>query len=82
VWNRVAAVVLGDLVGCEEPADSRIASPTAEAVVKERLGRLGIPVALGAPVGHGSRNLALPYGVRVRLDADAGTLAALEGAVS
>jgi muramoyltetrapeptide carboxypeptidase len=82
VWDRVAAVVLGDLVGCEEPADSRVASPTAQAVVKERLGRLGVPVALGAPVGHGSRNVALPYGVRVRLDADAGTLRSLEGVVS
>jgi muramoyltetrapeptide carboxypeptidase len=82
VWDRVAGVLVGDLVSCEEPADSRIASPSAEAVVKERLGRLDMPVVLGAPVGHGSRNLALPYGVRVRLDAQAGTLVALEGAVS
>jgi muramoyltetrapeptide carboxypeptidase len=82
VWDRVAGVVVGDLVGCEEPADSRVASPTAEAVVKERLGRLGVPVALGAAIGHGGRNRALPYGVRVRLDTGAGTLLALEGAVS
>jgi muramoyltetrapeptide carboxypeptidase len=82
VFDRVAAVVFGDLVGCEEPADSRVASPSAEAVVKERLGRLDVPVALGAPIGHGSRNVALPYGVQVRLDADAGTLVALEAAVS
>jgi len=82
VWDRVAGVVVGDLVGCEEPADSRIVSPTAQAVVSERLGRLRVPVVVGAPVGHGSRNLALPYGVRVRLDAGAGTLTALEAAVS
>jgi muramoyltetrapeptide carboxypeptidase len=82
VWDRVAAVVVGDLVGCEEPADSRVVSPSAAAVVGERLAGLRVPVALGAPIGHGSRNLALPYGVRVRLDAAAGTLLALEGAVS
>jgi muramoyltetrapeptide carboxypeptidase LdcA involved in peptidoglycan recycling len=39
-------------------------------------------VALGAYVGHGERNLALPYGVEVHLNAQAGTLVALAGAVS
>jgi muramoyltetrapeptide carboxypeptidase LdcA involved in peptidoglycan recycling len=51
-------------------------------VLRERLGRLRIPVVLGAPVGHGRHNRALPYGTRVELDASAGTLTALEGAVS
>ena len=82
VFARVAAVVVGALVDCVEPADSRIASPTAAEVVAERLGRLPIPVVLAAPVGHGDRNRALPYGVPVELDAQAGTLTALEGAVS
>jgi muramoyltetrapeptide carboxypeptidase LdcA involved in peptidoglycan recycling len=39
-------------------------------------------VVLRAPIGHGRRNRALPYGTRVELDASAGTLSALEGAVS
>jgi len=82
VFERVAAVVVGDLVACEEPADSRVASPPALDVVRERLGRLAIPVALGARIGHGERNLALPYGVRAELDTRAGTLVALEGVVS
>ena len=82
VFASVAGVVVGDLVSCEEPAGSRVASPSAIAVVRERLGRLGIPVALGAHVGHGTRNRALPFGVRVSLDAQAGTLVALEAAVS
>jgi muramoyltetrapeptide carboxypeptidase len=81
VFDRVAAVVMGDLVACEEPANSRLASPSAIAVVRERLGRLNIPVALGARVGHGDRNIALPYGVRAMLDTHQGTLVALEGAV-
>jgi muramoyltetrapeptide carboxypeptidase len=80
--DRIAGIVVGDLVACIEPADSRVASPSAIEVVRERLGRFAIPVALGAPVGHGDRNLALPYGVRVELDTRAGTLVALEGAVS
>jgi muramoyltetrapeptide carboxypeptidase len=82
VFDRVAAVVIGDLVGCEEPPTSPVASPSAAAVVEERLGRLRIPVVLGAPVGHAARNRALPYGVRAQLDAGAGTLVALEAAVA
>jgi muramoyltetrapeptide carboxypeptidase len=82
IFSRVAGIVVGDLVACAEPQGSRVASPSAIEVVRERLGRFGIPVALGAHVGHGERNLALPYGVEVRLDAQAGTLVALAGAVS
>jgi muramoyltetrapeptide carboxypeptidase len=82
VFAAVSGVVVGDLVACEEPAPSRVASPVAGAVVRERLGRLNIPVALGAKVGHGERNLALPYGVRASLDARAGTLVALDGVVT
>jgi muramoyltetrapeptide carboxypeptidase len=82
VFARVAGVVVGDLVGCEEPAESRLRSPSALAVVRERLARLPIPVALGAPIGHGPRNRALPYGAKAELDASTGTLAALEGVVA
>ena len=81
VFAAVAGVVMGDLVACEEPAASRVASPAAIAVVRERLSRLGIPVALGAHFGHGARNRALPYGVPASLDTQSGTLVALEAAV-
>ncbi len=81
VFDQVAAVVMGDLVACEEPTTSRLASPSAIAVVRERLGRLNIPVALGARIGHGDRNIALPYGVRAILDTRLGTLVTLAGAV-
>lgn len=82
VFARVAAVVVGDLLACEEPPRSPLHVPTAAEVVRERLSPLPIPVALGLPVGHGPRNRALPYGARVELDNAAGTLIALEGAVS
>ncbi|MFT4164900.1 MAG: hypothetical protein QM650_06625, partial [Microlunatus sp.] len=52
-FDQVRGVVVGDL-------DS--------AVVLERLGRLGIPILTGVPVGHGPRNLALPLGAAVELD--------------
>lgn len=82
IFQAAAGVVMGQFIGCEEPASARVASPSASEVLRERLGRLPIPVAIGAPVGHGRQNRALPYGSCAELDASAGTLAALEGAVS
>jgi len=81
VLQSAAGLLTGDFIDCGEPASCKLASVTASQVLRERLGRLRIPVVLGAPIGHGRRNRALPYGTRVELDADAGTLAALEGAV-
>jgi muramoyltetrapeptide carboxypeptidase len=76
---RLGGVVLGDFIDCVEKDGS---GPDAEAVLAERLGGLGVPVLAGVPVGHGKRNRALPHGARVRLDAAAGTLELLEGAVA
>jgi muramoyltetrapeptide carboxypeptidase len=42
---------------------------------------LGIPVAYGFPIGHIDAQWTLPLGVRARLDATAGELELLEGAV-
>ncbi|HET6148522.1 MAG TPA: LD-carboxypeptidase [Polyangia bacterium] len=82
VWGAVSAVVVGDFAGCTEPEALRESSPPADQVLIDRLARLPIPVVVGAQVGHGSRNLALPYGCLAELDTRSGTLVALEGAVS
>jgi muramoyltetrapeptide carboxypeptidase len=82
VFGAVSAVVLGDFSSCREPAATRDESPTADEVLLERLGRLPIAVARGGAFGHGTRNLALPYGALCELDTPSGTLVTLEGAVS
>jgi muramoyltetrapeptide carboxypeptidase len=82
VFSAVAGVVVGDFTGCIEPEQTRDSSPSANDVIEERLGRLAIPVATGAPIGHGNRNVAVPYGALCELDTRFGTLTALEGAVS
>ena len=51
-------------------------------VLDHYLGPLGVPVAYGLPIGHIDDQWTLPLGVRARFDADAGTLALLEPAVS
>ncbi len=67
----VRGVAVGQLHACEEPATGNPDSPSAEAVVLERLGVLGVPLVTGFPFGHApTRNAALPFGSRVRLDAD------------
>jgi len=82
VFSAVSAVIVGDFAGCKEPESLRAGSPTADEVLLDRLGRLPIPVVLGAAIGHGARNFALPYGCMAELDTRHGTLVALEGAVS
>jgi muramoyltetrapeptide carboxypeptidase len=77
--RRLGGCVVGDLVGCAERDGS---PPSALEVIAERLGRLDIAVVAGAPIGHGARNRAVPHGGRVRLDAAAGVLSFVDGAVS
>jgi muramoyltetrapeptide carboxypeptidase len=60
---RVAAVIVGDLTDCAPGKDGR----TAEAVVAERLARLGVPVSFGAPFGHGARNESWIVGAEAAL---------------
>jgi len=69
---QLAGIALGDFSDCGD----------TKPVLEERLAALDVPVVAGLPVGHGDQNVALPHGARVRLDADAGVLEFLEGAVS
>jgi muramoyltetrapeptide carboxypeptidase len=69
--SQVAGVVIGDLVRCGEADGS---GPTALEVITERLGGLGVPMAAGAPIGHGSRNRAVPLGALVELSSHSQTL--------
>jgi len=82
VFGALAGVVVGDFAACLEPEPTRASSPAVGDVLLERLSRLTIPVAAGGLFGHGTRNLALPYGTLCELDTRKGALLALEGCVS
>jgi len=79
-----AAAVIGELHRCADPSppsgepDPEDAALTA---LLDRLAAAGVPAAHGAPVGHGSRNEAVPFGALCELDLDRGALAILEPAV-
>ncbi len=80
-----AAVVVGDLTRCEDPRPPAGGTDPPDAALRailERLAAAGKPAATGAPVGHGARNEAVPFGAACELDLERGTLAILEGAVA
>ncbi len=79
-----AGAIVGDLTRCTDPPRAAGAPDDdrqAHAVLDERLRAFGVPGARGAPVGHGKRNAALPWGGRVTLHGD-GTLELHDAAVA
>lgn len=70
ILQQLAGIALGDF---SMPGNAA-GSITPANVLTERLGRLGIPVLGGLPVGHGVLNQAVPLGTHAALDADEGTL--------
>jgi muramoyltetrapeptide carboxypeptidase len=83
--TAAAAVVVGDLTRCTDPAPppgEPGAPDEALRTVRERVAAAQKPCAVGAPVGHGARNEAIPFGAAAELDLDHGTLAILEPAVA
>jgi len=77
-FGALAGVGVGQLVSCTDP---KRAEPSAEAVVVEILGALGVPLVTDLPFGHGVPNLTWPLGVRAVLDAERGELRFLESGV-
>jgi muramoyltetrapeptide carboxypeptidase len=80
-----AAVVVGDLTRCDDPNPPAGGADPPDAALRtilERLAAAGKPAASGAPIGHGARNEAVPFGAACELDLDRGRLAILEGAVA
>lgn len=70
----VRGIVVGELTRCDPNADG----VSAEDVLRERLGDLGVPVFSGAPFGHGEVHRPWVQGAPVRVSAQ-GVLSHLEG---
>ncbi len=82
---KLRAVLLGDFTRCDDlnpalgtpdPADAALTT------ILERLRVAGTPTAAGAPIGHGARNEAVPFGAQCVLDLEHATFEILEGAVA
>jgi len=74
VFAALSGIVLGDFTRCDRKQGHPQVDVQAKTVLRDRLADLGLPVASGLPIGHGGKNRALPLGLEVVLDADAGTL--------
>jgi muramoyltetrapeptide carboxypeptidase len=74
-FERMAGFVFGRCTDCEAKVFS------LEDILRDRFAAGPAPAISGLSFGHIEQKLTLPIGVLARLDADAGTLELLEGAV-
>ena len=73
--DGIRAVAVGQYTDCDaSPGDQGQGEWTAIDVLRDRLGRLGVPILGGLPIGHGRDAVAVPVGTMATLDADTGTL--------
>lgn len=79
VFDRCAGVLLGDFSNCEKRRPDDFSLPE---VLLDAFAGFGKPVLAGIRCGHCDPKMTLPLGILCRMDADAGTLEALEGAVA
>ena len=71
--DHLAGVVFGDFTNCHGDGPRDVAS-----VLGDLFAKAPYPVVMGLPAGHGEENLALPFGVKMRLDGQGATLEMLE----
>jgi muramoyltetrapeptide carboxypeptidase len=78
--GKLAGVVFGQCTSCSA-RDPSYGGFTLSEVLQQHLGPLGVPAFQGAAIGHIANQFSLPLGVRVEIDADAGSIRLLEPAV-
>ena len=79
VFQRVAGIAFGALLPV---AGSKNERALIAEFIREQTAGLKCPVLCGIEAGHGSENLTLPLGIRVRLDGNQRRMTIMESAVS
>jgi muramoyltetrapeptide carboxypeptidase len=88
MFDDIAGLIFGDLTRCEDPnPPTGVPDPPNAAMrtVCERSEAIDKPAAYFAPIGHGDRNEAVPFGAACELDlsdGDGARFSILEGAVA
>lgn len=81
--QRTAAIVLGDLTRCTDANPPTGVPDPEDAALQTLLERFApLPIAVGAPIGHGKRNAPVPFGGNAELDLEKGVLAIVDPAVA
>lgn len=78
ILQSAAGIVVGEMTGTDAKFDDSTGQGSWRDIVRERIAPLGIPTIIDLPCGHATNMLSLPLGLKVRLDADAGSLEYLE----
>ncbi|RMD82031.1 MAG: LD-carboxypeptidase [Candidatus Dadabacteria bacterium] len=73
-FEEVAAVVFGPMLDCDGGGGTRL----LREIALEVLDGFRFPIVFGLDAGHGSDNVVLPLGCRVRVDGEAARLELLE----
>ena len=76
-FDHLAGLLFGDFTQCEGESDRDIRQ-----IVGEMFADANYPVVTGMASGHGQENLTLPFGVKMILDGNAGTLSLVESPVA
>ncbi|MBI3304387.1 MAG: LD-carboxypeptidase [Deltaproteobacteria bacterium] len=76
--DRLAGVIFAEMSGCRGDTND---PALLLSVIADVFSDYSCPVGFGLPAGHGGENLALPLGIRVRLDTVQRSLTLLEPAV-
>ncbi|MFK7783695.1 MAG: LD-carboxypeptidase [Crocinitomicaceae bacterium] len=72
VFGQISGLVLGNFRQCTPEEPDR--SFTLEEVFEQHFSKVQFPVFYGAQIGHIRNKFTVPVGVRVRIDADLGTI--------
>ncbi|HNW60038.1 MAG TPA: LD-carboxypeptidase, partial [bacterium] len=81
ILDQLHGLIFGQFLDMESPDKAEPSLPLQE-VLEKYTRELHIPILGNFPYGHQDFKYTLPWGCRVRLDADKGTLRLLEPAVS
>ncbi len=76
--ESIAGLLLGSFDDCE-PTQGNY---TARETLRDILHKYNVPTLANFPAGHGTKNWAIPFGVKVRIDSGARTVEFLDSAVS
>jgi muramoyltetrapeptide carboxypeptidase len=80
ILTRCSGIMIGHFTDCV-PRDPSTPTFTTDEVIREYLTAAQRPALWRVPFGHERRNMPLPVGVRVRIDAGTGVVEFLESAV-
>ncbi len=76
-FNEIKGLVFGSFSQCEGDGAREVTD-----IIAEFFCDAAYPVVMGFPAGHGDENVVLPFGIKMKLDGDAGTVSLLESPVA